>query len=231
MRIRHLGFCVLLSALSSCNPRSEKDNNTSKLEAPADPLKHPSLQPFEGRADNFLCVAISYDGTKVAAGTLNTQIEGQPESGKGEIWIWDAIGGQVKSVLHGHQKSVIDICFLKDGQTLVSLSSDSTIRIWDLDTSNQIRSISVSRSGFTHKMCLIPGDKSVIVGTSQHSDKNKSKVPDINRLSLYDLGTGNLVRTFGSHKHPINDISISGDGSLVATATGHAHLWDVSMEN
>lgn len=43
-----------------------------------------------------------------------------------------------KSTLKGHRGSVRQMCFSQDGQFVVSVSEDETVRLWDLRTNQNI---------------------------------------------------------------------------------------------
>ncbi len=58
-----------------------------------------------------------------------------------EIHFWDAINGEYKWTLLGHEDNILSSTFSPDGKTIVSSSSDRTILLWDF-TSYPIVSIS-----------------------------------------------------------------------------------------
>jgi WD40 repeat protein len=55
------------------------------------------------------------------------------------IVIWDIAAGKKKHMLIGHGYTVRDLAFAPDGQTLVSLSGDGTIRLWDVALGQEVR--------------------------------------------------------------------------------------------
>ena len=52
----------------------------------------------------------------------------------GQIKIWDVPTGAEIKTLEGHKGGVIDANFSPNSELIVSGSSDSTIKIWDVDT-------------------------------------------------------------------------------------------------
>ena len=67
-------------------------------------------------------VALSADGTMLAAGSLDTVVR-----------IWDARTGALLDKLRGHKDSVYSVAFAPHGGWLVSGSLDKTLKIWELD--------------------------------------------------------------------------------------------------
>jgi WD40 repeat protein len=71
-----------------------------------------------GRGDRFICVAVSPDGRRFAAG-----------AGDGLITIWDVASHQEVATLRGHREPLRQLAFTPDGDYLVSASRDQ-LRIW-----------------------------------------------------------------------------------------------------
>jgi WD40 repeat protein len=67
-------------------------------------------------------VSISGDGRRMAVGSEN-----------GPIHIIDALTGETRSALAGHQGAVGGVAFSRDGRRAVSWSDDTTGLVWDLD--------------------------------------------------------------------------------------------------
>lgn len=74
-----------------------------------------ALQP---RAGLFRAVALSLDGSRLAAGGAD-----------GMITIWDLASMQEVATLSGHTRPLMDMRFLPDGNTLVSVSVND-VRVW-----------------------------------------------------------------------------------------------------
>ncbi len=59
----------------------------------------------------------------------------------GQVELWDVASGQPLGALKGHGKGVTAVAFSRDGRLLASGSSDNTIRIWDLATKRELRTL------------------------------------------------------------------------------------------
>lgn len=54
------------------------------------------------------------------------------------VHIWDTATKKVRTTLTGHQGQITDLCFTFDGQRLVSLAQDQTIRFWKCEDGTAI---------------------------------------------------------------------------------------------
>lgn len=50
-----------------------------------------------------------------------------------EVWIWDTTSWQVKDKLTGHTGEIVDLAFTSEGTSILSTSTDGTIRVWSLE--------------------------------------------------------------------------------------------------
>ncbi len=72
--------------------------------------------------DKILAVEVDPTGRSAAAGTLG-----------GRILVLDAEDGRTKASLEGHRSFVMDIQFTPDGERLLSLAHDDTVRVWSIE--------------------------------------------------------------------------------------------------
>ena len=107
---------------------------------------------------------------------------------------------------------------LSDGVTLVAVGADH-IDLWDLENRQLIRSI----------------DHPMIVGTPTVSVTADGRIAavraGVDETVLYDLTTGSTLGSIG-HDTAVNDLSLSLDGSRLATARfdGRVGIWDTASE-
>ncbi len=138
-----------------------------------------------------------------------------------EIAVTAALGTSVFDVkehnrLVKHSDGVWSVSFSPDGQTLASGSGDKTIKLWDVKTGKELRTIkghsdpviSVSFSPDGHTLASGSGDKTI---------------------KLWDVKTGKELRTIKGHSDPVISVSFSPDGHTLASGSGDKtiKLWDV----
>lgn len=117
--------------------------------------------------------------------------------------------------LIGHENSVQRLLATPDGGTLVSVSLDRTVRIWDLQAS--------------------PTGKAQIVLDQTQRQRQAKRVEASKREAILkapgvEVETQTAVATLTGHKDWINALAMSADGRRVLTGddSGLAILWDVA---
>jgi len=107
---------------------------------------------LKGAGDNYRCVAVSPDGKRVAAGSVDRS-----------VWVWEfAAEGPKPLQLLGHTGAVTAVAFPKLGDTLLSAAADGTVRQWDLTTGKERASLNgtvgpISGLGFQGKQLAVTG--------------------------------------------------------------------------
>ena len=117
--------------------------------------------------------------------------------------------------LMGHTDWVYAIALSPDGQTLASGSEDTTLRLWDLNTGNLIRTISTPSTVRT--LDFSPDGKTLASGNWDGTVK------------LWNPQNGALLRTLSGHQDRVVAIAISPDGSTLASGGVDSRilLWDL----
>ncbi|KAI9129470.1 hypothetical protein ON05_034655 (plasmid) [Acaryochloris sp. CCMEE 5410] len=126
-------------------------------------------------------------------------------------------GGALIRTLSGHTDYVYGLSISPDGRTIVSASSDQTLKVWDLATGEELRTL----KGHTDSVngLSISSDGRTIVSAS--SDQT---------LKVWDLATGEELRTLKGHTDSVNGLSISPDGRTIVSASSDQTLkvWDLA---
>ncbi|MGH7201885.1 MAG: WD40 repeat domain-containing protein [Planctomycetaceae bacterium] len=163
-----------------------------------------SSRTLEGHGGLVLCVAVSPDGTRIASGSYDNTIK-----------IWDVpkadAAGQAEppmpvkpaADLRGHGSYVAGVAFSPDGKQLASASNDKTVRLWDLERKQQIKTLS-TQAGVVYAVVFSPDGKHLVTACA---DKT---------VRLIDVQTGAEVRQFSGPEFPVYTVAVSPDGQKIA---------------
>ncbi|MBI4701851.1 MAG: caspase family protein [Deltaproteobacteria bacterium] len=116
----------------------------------------------------------------------------------------------------GHTINVLDIVFSPDGSLLATSAADSTIKLWDMRTYRELRTL-VGHVGAVRSVAF-SGD-----GTKLASGAND------NSVRIWDVRTGRELAKIQGHESWVSRVAFSPDGKLVAsvaTLDGVVKLWD-----
>lgn len=103
-------------------------------------------------------------------------------------------------VLKGHTSEVT--CLQFDDDIIVTGSYDTTIKIWDVETGQELRTL----NGHTMGVKCLQFDKSKLVSGSLDGT-----------LKMWDLKNGKVIRTFPGHSGAV--VSVHFDGSILASGS------------
>lgn len=125
-------------------------------------------------------------------------------------------GGALVRTLNGHSGSVNAVTVTTDGQKLISGSSDNSLKVWNLETGEEIFSLIGHNASVTAVAATFDG-KLVISGS------------DDKTLKVWDLETGEERFTFSGHRNCINAISISRKSQQVVSASSDniINVWNL----
>ncbi len=163
----------------------------------------------------YLDFAVSPDGKFILMGGPNH-----------ELAVLDLGTGHIRK-LKGHADSgwrgaIYSVDISPDGKYGISSSFDTTVRLWNLETGEEVRRFigheGTFREGMVNSVKFSPDGKYALSGGS---DKT---------LRLWDVATGNPVRTFRGHTDLIYSVAFSPDGRLALSGSwdSTARLWNVS---
>jgi WD40 repeat protein len=125
----------------------------------------------------------------------------------------------LERTLTGHSGTVYSIAISPDGKTLVSGSSDETIKIWNLATGQLLRTLTFTdyfSENNVYSVAISPDGKT-LVGSSE-------------TIKIWNLATGQLLRTLTVRSGSVRSIAISPDGKTLVSgnADGTIKIWNLA---
>lgn len=118
----------------------------------------------------------------------------------------------------GHTKDINSVAFSPDGKTLASGSGDETIKLWDVESGTELRTL-LGHKHFVYSVAFAPDGKTLASGSADKTVK------------LWDVESGKEIRTFAGHTDWVTSIEFSSNGKKLASANGGesttTRVWDV----
>lgn len=123
------------------------------------------------------------------------------------ISFWELATGKVAHrLLHA---GAVSIDFFPDGRHVATHSPlDGRLRIWDMATGTQVRSVPVAASG---NLFILPDERTALVAANPQSGSI---------LHLIDLATGRELDRVENDKHIAQDVAVTPDGRHAITCGG-----------
>ena len=119
-------------------------------------------------------------------------------------------------VRHFGTLGVFAVAFSPDGKYALSANEDQTIRLWNVDTGEEVRRF-VGDTDKVNSLAFSPEGKSVLTAS------------DDSTIRLWDVATGTEIRSFHGHLWNVNSARFSPDGRYVLSAglDDTVRLWDL----
>ncbi len=160
-------------------------------EQPVAKMQHPAT---------VVCAAFLPGTGKLLAGLAN-----------GEIWTWDATNQSLVNEFSAHRDVVSGIFGLPDGSRFVSSSIDGNICVWNLDTHEQLATL--TRRAFDPKW---------IIPAISHDGHRMAFGSKYREVSIVDVDTNKLVSAVTGPKGNVTAIKFTPDGKCIAFGSSYA---------
>ena len=131
--------------------------------------------------------------------------------------VWDTNTGQLLRTLQGHTNTVNAVALSRDGQRIVSGSSDSTVRVWDANTGQLLRTLQ-GHTRAVNTVALSRDGQRIVSGSDDES------------VRVWDANTGQLLRTLQGHTEGVCRVAISRDGQRIVSRDryGKVLVWSAA---
>jgi hypothetical protein len=230
---------------------SQKRNGVTILDGVTD--KKVMIAELAETDDAVLCLSISPDGKKLAAGGCDRLVR-----------VWDVSAGysatRLEQTIENHADWVFGVAFSPDGKRLFTASRDKTAKVWDLaakesaqtfpDHQNSVYAVAVKPDG---KIAVSGGEDNQIRfwhatgegkqiralgGHSRavHKVIYHPKQPIViscsadNSVRIWNTDTGAAVRSLSGHSDWVYALALSTDGRLIASGSynGEVRIWKLA---
>lgn len=192
-----------------------------KYESSMKPKENPIIIKTPARDVND--IALSPDERMIA--TCGRDSHWNSDASK-EIIIWNIYGKKEIKRLKGHNSTVRLIDWSNDGSKIVSKSSDSTIKVWDVETGNVIWSKDFEPTWYNISLEWSPDDKSILTIGQEH------------KITALDAANGNIIqqfpddyRAYTAHWSPKGDRILSSAHSRSSGTISYTAIWDFLTES
>jgi WD40 repeat protein len=168
-------------------------------------------------------------------------------AGSRVVDVWDTDTGQLVHRLRGHTWNVRDVAFDPSGQFLASAGGDSTVRIWDVRTGEELVKLQPKHDGNATSVAFSPDGRYLASGSMDQSVKvwrtgnwellrtipdahggvkSVAFAPDSRRLAwggtdstvkVADAATGKILETMHGHTGWVNSVAFGPDGQQIAS--------------
>ena len=165
--------------------------------------------------------------------------------------LWDVSAGRCVRAFEGHSGAVTSVCLAIDSRLALSGSVDKTLRVWDVSTGRcvrmfegdrarpvrvrlsgdgdwavegsdgkTLRRICAGHTDYVRDICLSADGRWALSGSN---DKT---------LRLWDVDTGDCVRTFEGFSGAVRSLCLSTDAcwALLGSSDNVAYLWELDWE-
>ena len=176
-----------------------------------------NVSQLEGHTEKINALVYSQNGKLIASGSSFRSFD-DSDSGKFEIIIWDVSSKKIINRLLGHNNSINSICFDNTNTKLISADSKGVIKIWDLLSFKEIKSI--KGIDWISSIKLTPDNRFFIC-----------EYEFAKKVEVRDFKNGELINSLDVGSQ-IGNMDISPDGTKIALSCFHSlQIWSLISNN
>ncbi|WP_353063802.1 NB-ARC domain-containing protein [Tunturibacter psychrotolerans] len=125
-------------------------------------------------------------------------------------------GTALLRTLSGHLGWVSDVALNGDGRRAISASGDYTLKVWDVESGQQLRTL-IGHSGWVNEVALSRDGRRAVSASHDRT------------LKVWGVESGQEQRTLTGHSDAVLAVALSGDGRRAVSASHDRTLkvWDV----
>jgi WD40 repeat protein len=140
------------------------------------------------------------------------------------ITLWNILTGSVTEYLVGHETAILGVRFIHGGNLLVSHGYDQTVKFWDLQSDQPLRSYS-----FTGSNGSTPKTSRGLRGLAFSADEQTVAVSLEGKVQLRRTSDWELLGELPVGTNVINGMAFSPDGALLALgcADRKMRIWEL----
>ncbi|TKS86965.1 Jouberin Abelson helper integration site 1 protein -like protein [Collichthys lucidus] len=173
---------------------------------------------FRGGQMGCFTVLFSHSGTILAAACADRDAF--------PVVVYEIPSGKVLAAFSGHLKIVYDLCWSRDDRTLLSASSDGTVREWNVERLLGSAQKVLPHPSFVYCAQYHPTAQNLVVSGGYDS------LLRVWRLDVDDVN-GQLLQEFEGHNSFINTVCFDSEGRRMFSAdnTGLIIAWRTSVND
>lgn len=128
--------------------------------------------------------------------------------------LWEVETGKLLQTFHGHARNVVTAIVGPENKTVISGSTDFSVRVWDVATGKQL--LLLPHADKVHAVAVSPDGKWLVTGC------------DDSGVRVFEFGSGQLHKVLPGHTGHVVAVTFSADGKWLATGANELKIWDAA---
>jgi WD40 repeat protein/serine/threonine protein kinase len=189
------------------------------------------LRTFQGHTDVVTSASLSSNGRQALSGSADRTLR-----------LWDLATGRCLRTFAGHQDQVHSVSLSPDGRSALSgsaqfllrkesekLLSTGQLKLWETATGRCLASLGPTSA--VAAVCLSTDGRYALSGGGQLMIQNQTgTLSQSSQFHLWELATGECLRTFEGHRDLVTTLCLSYDGRYVLSGSSDrtVKLWQLA---